>query len=219
MTVLKKTNMRAIRDSLLAASLAVSMFSCGPSAGGGDGGICSRGTTVATPNLCTDRDTLGFAREFNSGTFIGTTVKETLIVRNPGTTDLEISSITLSGDNAFSMTTSWDDNRTDRSAPAVKVRSSFKVQPDGGLFVPSPIPNDPPYRESATIEVSFAPTRAQLYTGQITINSNADNTPMKVIAIEGCGVPSDGGSSPCYQFIDCSRTNDAGVSICADGGR
>lgn len=53
--------------------------------------------------LQTDRDSLGFGQENGSGTYVGTTGRNSLQIENQGLDDLVIQSVDLSGDDAFSM--------------------------------------------------------------------------------------------------------------------
>jgi hypothetical protein len=118
---------------------------------------------------CPDRIALQFGLEVGSGTFIGTKPIESISIRNGGLENLSVSAVTLSGDSAFSVKT-----EPATLPAAIKGKQYFFVQ------------------------VSFAPTQAKLYSGTLTIQSNAENTPSQVIQLSGCGIPTDGGVSPCY---------------------
>jgi hypothetical protein len=137
---------------------------------------CDGDSLLSKAQLCPDRNSLGFAQEFRSGTFIGVTAFESLALRNGGVATLNLSEITVTGDSAFSYAASWDDNPNDGTIPATSVIGA----------------------QSAFIEVRFKPTAAKQYTASLTITSNAENSPAKTFAISGCGVPADGGTSPCY---------------------
>lgn len=52
--------------------------------------------------------------------------------------------------------------------------------------------------ERTFIRVVFAPTAEKAYRGELTIRSNAENTPQQVISLSGCGVKAstDGGGDP-----------------------
>jgi hypothetical protein len=126
------------------------------------------------PEWCPDRASLGFAQEFGSGTYIGTAPVESLSVRNGGLADLSITDGTYTGDSAFTITASW---ATDGGFPATTVKGN----------------------ESIFVQVAFAPTQAKLYTGTLTLNNTSANEPVAVIQISGCGVPNDGGTTPCYR--------------------
>ncbi len=144
-----------------------------------DGGInyCAKGFYQTTPYLCPSVDSLGFGQEFNSGTVIGTKPPQTIDVRNNGTPTLEVASATLAGDPEFTLNVSYEAT-------------------DGGfgMGVPASIGGG----KNLFLQVIFAPTRAKLYTGTLTVVNNSSNAPMKVFTLSGCGVPSDGGTSPCY---------------------
>jgi hypothetical protein len=66
--------------------------------------------------------------------------------------------------------------------------SAFTMQapPDGTSI---------PWQHEAFVTVTFAPTAAKAYNGQITILSNADNTPTVTVTLSGRGVvaPADAG--------------------------
>jgi len=134
---------------------------------------CDPDSLLQKPQLCADRNSLGFAQEFNSGTYIGTKPVENLAIRNGGIEDLRIDAVATSGDSAFKYTYSWE--------------------ADGGT-----LPTNVKGTTTAFIQVEFAPTQAKRYTGSITITSNAENAPQKIFEVSGCGVPADGGASPCY---------------------
>lgn len=134
-----------------------------------DGGKGDPDVLTSAPQACADRQSLGFAREFNSGTFIGTKPVDTLSIRNGGVQDLVINTATYSGDPAFTVTT----------------------QPP---MVPATIKGNKYFY----MQVAFAPTEARLYTGKITVQSNGAQNPERIFEISGCGVPTDGGTSPCY---------------------
>lgn len=131
--------------------------------------VCDADNLTEAAQLCSDRDSLGFAREFGSGTFIGAAPQDSLLIRNGGLADLSISSATLTGDSAFTLTTE------PASLPAtVKGNKYFYMR------------------------VVFAPTQAKLYTAKISVQSNAANFPSKDFELTGCGVPTNGGTSPCF---------------------
>ena len=140
-------------------------------------GVCDPDALLQKPQLCSDRDSLGFAQEFNSGTYIGTKPTEVLKIRNGGIEDLKIDAVATAGDSAFKYSASWDDNLTDNTIPATSVKGNTSV----------------------FIQVEFAPTQAKQYTGSITVTSNAENAAQKVFQVSGCGVPTDGGATPCYR--------------------
>lgn len=116
------------------------------------------------PYLCPDRGSIGFAREFMSGTYIGTKPQETLILNNGSVKDLEITSVSYGGDQAF----------------------TFKTSPE-------PLPATIAGNKSMLVQIIFAPTEAKLYRGTLTVQSNASNTPSQTFEITGCGVSPDAG--------------------------
>lgn len=144
-----------------------------------DGGenICAKGNLQSKATLCPDRASLGFAQEFNSGTFIGTKPADTISIRNGGVVNLEVASVEKSGDPAFTVTVGYD-------------------LPDGGTG--SELPASIRGNKYLYLQVIFAPTQAKAYSGAITVTSNANNAAVQTFALSGCGVPADGGTSPCY---------------------
>lgn len=132
---------------------------------------CDGDSYMPEPHSCPDRASIGFSQEFGSGTFIGTSAQESLSIRNGGTPDLQISEITFSGDSAFTM------------LPEPMPPSTIK----GG--------------KNQYVRLTFAPTEAKAYSGTLTVKSNAVNVTggTQTFAVTGCGVPTDGGTSPCYR--------------------
>lgn len=134
-------------------------------------GDCDPDNLTTEPQACPDRASLGFAQEFGSGTYINTSAQESLSVRNLGTSDLVVDSATFTGDSAFKV------NTNPATFPA-------NIKGNKELFV----------------QVFFAPTQAKLYTGKLVLQTNAANDGGYFeFPISGCGVPSDGGASPCYR--------------------
>ncbi len=131
---------------------------------------CDGESLTNAAQACPDRASLGFAQEFNSGTFIGTSVPEAIRIQNGGIADLNITSATFSGDTAFTLSTE-----------------------------PATLPATIKGNKNFFIRVLFAPTEARLYTGKITVQSNAELSPSLEFDVSGCGVPTDGGTSPCYR--------------------
>lgn len=141
--------------------------------------------------LCVDFDSIGFGQEFGTGTYIGTEQQRSLAITNGGIADLVLESVTNTGDSAFRYSGSWD----------------------GGIGEAAVIKG----KQKAFVTVYFKPTAAKAYTGTIDIKSNAENAPDKSIAVSGCGVPTDGGSSPCYckaAGVECTA---AQASFCCSG--
>jgi hypothetical protein len=134
------SNMRA---RLLLWTSLVGLVACGPPA------------PKEKPQISLDRTKLGFNQEFNSGTFIGTTTFNTVVITNEGVEDLVLSNVSISG-------------------------SEFtKTGPDLTTI---------PFHKTAVVEVAFTPTAPQLYSGSLTIDSNAENEPSAVVDLSGCGV-------------------------------
>lgn len=125
---------------------------------------CDGETLMSTPHLCPDRGSIGFALEFNSGTFIGTKPQESLRLTNGSTANLDITAISYSGDPAF----------------------TYDTSPDA---IPATIAGN----KNMLVRVVFAPTEARRYTGKLTVQSNAANGAERTFDITGCGVPVDGG--------------------------
>lgn len=130
---------------------------------------CDGDSLMEAATACADRTSLGFAREFGSGTFIGQRPQDTLSIKNGGIADLSITAATLTGDSAFTLT-------AEPVLPATITGNKYFY-----------------------MRVVFAPTQAKLYTGKITVASNAANSPSLEFEVTGCGVPTDGGVSPCYR--------------------
>lgn len=145
---------------------------CGNPAVLPDGGsaVCTGDYLSESAQACADRRSLGFSREFGSGTFIGFKPQDTLSIKNGGIADLVIQSANYSGDSAFTVTTE-----------------------------PATLPATIQGNKSFFMRVVFAPTEAKLYTGKIVVQSNAARDPSIEFEITGCGVPQDGGTSPCYR--------------------
>ncbi len=165
-----------MKRSTIVAAVSITLIFVSFAACGKAPKVCDPDSLLSKAQLCTDRDSLGFGQEFGSGTFIGTDVPESLSIRNGGIAPLNISAVTTSGDSQFRYIASWDDNSTDGMIPATTV----------------------PGNKTVFIQVFFKPTQAKAYTGSLVITSDAENAPTKTLAVTGCGVPTDGGTSPCY---------------------
>lgn len=135
-----------------------------------DGGKGDADALTSAAQACADRGSLGFAREFGSGTFIGQKPQDTLSIKNGGIADLTITSANYSGDPAFKVTTE-----------------------------PATLPATIKGNKYFYMRVVFEPTEAKLYTGKIVVQSNGEQNPSREFEITGCGVPTDGGASPCYR--------------------
>ena len=176
--------------SVLVCSIVVTFLACGKPPK-----LCDPDALLQKPQLCVDRDTLGFAQEFNSGTFIGATGFEALSIRNGGIEDLKISAATTSGDSQFTYRASWDDNFDDATIPETTVTGN----------------------KSVFIEVRFSPNAAKQFKGSLALTSNAENAPMKTFEVSGCGIPSDGGTSPCYCLAAGKECTVATANQCCSG--
>lgn len=131
---------------------------------------CMGDDLTTAAQACADRASLGFAQEFGSGTRIGTQPQDTLSIKNGGIADLTITAATYSGDPAFTLTTE-----------------------------PATLPATVKGNQYFFMRVVFAPTEARAYSGKITLQSNGEKSPSIEFPITGCGVPTDGGTSPCYR--------------------
>src|SRR5687767_15086502 len=66
---------------------------------------CGNGEDLPeSPQLFTDRAEMGFNTEFNSGTFVGATAFNSLVIENRGLSPLELTEFTLSGPPVFTLT-------------------------------------------------------------------------------------------------------------------
>jgi hypothetical protein len=75
----------------LIVSIIVGLFACGKGAD----------EVPLTPQLVTAQNSLGFGQEFGSGTYVGTSAQNSLVIQNKGQKDLVISDVQISGDSAF----------------------------------------------------------------------------------------------------------------------
>lgn len=125
---------------------------------------CDGMSLQSTPHLCPDRGSIGFAREFNSGTYIGARPLETLILNNGSTANLEITAVSYSGDPAF----------------------TYKTEP---ASLPATVAGN----KTMLVQIVFAPTQEGLHTGTLTVQSNAANGAERTFAVTGCGVAPDAG--------------------------
>lgn len=127
------------------------------------------------PQIQTDKDSIGFGLEYNSGTYVGTSTQESILIENTGMEDLVITSANITGSASF--------------APAFTLQGPDKTTV--------------PWKQHAFITVFFKPTQAQKYYTEdktdpnnikivpavkLTIVSNAENTPSKEILLSGLGV-------------------------------
>ena len=87
---------------LLIGCLASLLILTGFSSCGKPPEVCDVGYYLSTPQLCPDVSSVGFGQEFRTGTIIGTRPQNSIDVRNGGTADLVVDSVTRTGDSAFS---------------------------------------------------------------------------------------------------------------------
>jgi len=185
------------RSKILAAvtcSILVGFMACGKAPT-----VCDGESLLSKAQLCPDRDSVGFGREFGSGTFIGVTAFENLALRNGGVETMKFTEVTVTGDAAFTFLASWDTDFSDKLIPTTDIIGA----------------------KSAFVEVRFKPTAAKEYNATLTIKSSAENTPNKVFEVSGCGVPTDGGTPPaCYcapATFQCTATTRCCSGTCKDG--
>lgn len=133
---------------------------------------CGKEPLPQKPQLLVDRDSIGFSQEFGSGTFVGAKPQESLLITNGGLENLVINSVSLTGDSQFSV---------DGPSPCLNT--------DGG------VPCEVKGKGRTFIRIIFAPTQERNYSASITINSNAENAPTKVVGVTGRGIApnADGG--------------------------
>lgn len=155
---------RALRLVLGCVAVILSSFSsCGKAPV-----ACEKDYLAPEAQACPDRESL-----VNGATYIGQKPQETLALRNGGLKDLTVTSATLSGDSAFTLSTE-----------------------------PATFPATIKGNKNFYLRVVFAPTQAKLYQGKITVESNAQNGSSREFLVTGCGVPADGGTSPCLGAVD-----------------
>jgi hypothetical protein len=124
--------------------------------GGGDEIELEKG-----PYLLNDRNELLFDTEFGSGTYVGASTFNALLLENRGDKPLEITKIEQSGSSAF------------------KVNLPAELAEGMTLKLES--------RKTALIQVQFTPPQVRTYEGKLTITSNAANAPTKEIRLFGEG--------------------------------
>jgi hypothetical protein len=115
------------------------------------------------PQLFLDRTQLQFDTEFGSGTYIGATTFNSLILENRGKKALEISSITKSGPGEFALTLPQDL----RDGKTLRLES----------------------RQQAFVQVTFKPTAERTYEGKLVIQSNDPAAGEKEVPLIAKGVP------------------------------
>jgi len=113
------------------------------------------------PFLLNDRNELLFDTEFGSGTYVGASTFNALLLENRGDAPLEITKIEQSGSSTFEVTL----------PPALEEGMTLKLES----------------RKTALIQVKFTPPQVRTYEGKLTITSNAANAPAKEIKLFGEG--------------------------------
>ena len=139
--------------------------------------VCDPDALMQKAQLCVFPADLNFSQDVGGATYLGTRPINTFILRNGGVEDLVLTSVIANGDGEFKYTANWDTDLSDTAIPTTTLKGN----------------------KTAVIQVEFAPRAARRYQGTINIVSNAQNTPDKLLAVSGCGLPADGGTSPCYR--------------------
>jgi hypothetical protein len=114
------------------------------------------------PFLFNDRTQLMFDTEFGSGTYVGASTFNTLLLENRGDEPLEITEVIKTG-------------------PA-----EFIVTPPEGLTATTPVRLES--RKRAYVQVQFKPSQAKEYTGKLTLRSNSKDGSEKVVELIAKGV-------------------------------
>ncbi|MBU8894449.1 hypothetical protein DRW03_30470 [Corallococcus sp. H22C18031201] len=115
-----------------------------------------------SPQLVIDRNAMQFDTEYNSGTYVGRSTYNTLYIRNGGLQTLEITDIAVSGP------------------------SEFKLTPPEGWVAGQPLKLET--NAKTFIQVTFSPKKAGDFTGKLTVQSNAANTPSLEIPLTAKGI-------------------------------
>jgi hypothetical protein len=141
----------------LLVSCAVLLGAAGIACGGDSGGT---GDLPPKPQIVTDRDSI-----VDQLIFAGQQKNETLQVTNKGQQDLVVSGFTLQADSGWVLVNTSPALFQDDGSQSATVKSN----------------------KTAFINLTCKPTTAgQTITGTLTINSNAENKPVKTIAVS-CG--------------------------------
>ncbi|XXF79366.1 hypothetical protein P2318_06335 [Myxococcaceae bacterium GXIMD 01537] len=114
------------------------------------------------PQAFVDRNQLLFDTEFGSGTYIGSSTFNTLLIENRGVQELEITSVTKEGPGEFTL------------------RLPQELADGKSLRLAS--------RKQAFIEVAFKPTEAKGYSGKLIVKTNDPKTPTREITLTAKGV-------------------------------
>lgn len=134
---------------------------------------CEKESMPQKPQILVDREEVDFGFAF-----VGTKPQESLAIRNGGIEDLEVSSVTVGGDSQFTV-----------ACPPECVEPSEEPF-DCRNLKPCAIKG----KDRRYFRIVFAPAQLKAYSGTITINSNAENAPQKVVNLTGRGAsPADAG--------------------------
>ncbi|MDP1828963.1 MAG: thrombospondin type 3 repeat-containing protein [Archangium sp.] len=158
----------------------------GGSTGGGGGGITSDAGVLAL-----DRASLGFGKEFSSGTWLGTIPQESLLIRNAGLQPLTVSSATLSGADS----------------------AAFSLARPAGMTLAS--------GEQSFVRVLFTPSQARDYTASLTLTSNAGApvvVPLTGLGVTPAGSVTTGTNPECRGGNDCGRPPEQNGGCGCGGG-
>jgi hypothetical protein len=106
--------------------------------------------------------------------YVGTRPQDFLYMENQGLETLVLTSVDLSGSGAFT-------------------RLPQQTNPEDGGIITNPTSFSIEPRKRSYFTLVFNPPREGTFTAQVTINSNAANTPTKVIDVTASAVVYDGG--------------------------
>lgn len=149
---------------------------------------CEPGVILDKPQLCASRARVDFVQGFTVGTSLGTEPLQTLELKNGGVADLTLHT-TANLDPAFRLTGSWGAEVT---APVV-------VKGNQSVF----------------LALTFKPTEAKASAGTVTLESDAENLSTLVIAVNGCGVPTDAGAPSCFCRVTGSPCSTSTAPCCS----
>lgn len=160
----------------------------GGSAGGGGGGSTGGGSgggdADAGAQFDLDRSSLGFGLEFGSGTWLGTSPQQSLLIRNGGGQGLAVTGATLGG----------------ADAPAFTV-----TQPTPSMTLAG--------GEQSFVRVLFTPSQPRTYSATLTLTSNIGAPITVPLAGEGLTPPggaTTGANPECRGAGDCSTPPEHG---------
>jgi hypothetical protein len=115
------------------------------------------------PQVFVDRNVLQFDTEYGSGTYIGATTFNTLIIENRGLQELQVTQVAKEGSGAFTL----------RLPQELVDGKPLRLQS----------------RQRAFVEVAFRPGEARQYDGTLVIQSNDPKAGVKQVTLTGKGVP------------------------------